>query len=147
MNSGAFYRVHAWGIFEVLLLSNFSYISAIFNPIMPGGGFACNKFKFKFVNNLWYEPESVWLFLTFTRDYFAEKKKLKENNKFSRGNIFLQQGHCQKIAVQICGNNFSSGNKYVHVSEVVSTSSFNFVKRLCSTFCWWAIITHRPDYL
>ena len=37
------------------------------------------KFKFKlFLNDLWYEPETLWLFLTFTRDYFAEKK-LKKN--------------------------------------------------------------------
>ena len=48
-----------------------------FNPTKPGGViFASGKFKFKlFLNNLWYEPETLWLFLTFTRDYFAEKKK------------------------------------------------------------------------
>ena len=36
--------------------------------------FCPGKFKFKlFLNDLWYEPETIWLFLNFTRDYFAEK--------------------------------------------------------------------------
>ena len=37
-----------------------------------GGHFARGKLEFKlFLNDLWYEPET---FLTFTRDYLAEKK-------------------------------------------------------------------------
>ena len=44
-----------------------------------GGTFACSKFTCKlYLNGLWYDPETYWLFLTFTRDYFAEKKKLKK---------------------------------------------------------------------
>ena len=40
--------------------------------------FAHSEFKFKlFLNSLWYEPETLWLFLTFTRYYLAEKKKKK----------------------------------------------------------------------
>ena len=39
--------------------------------------FAGGKFKL-FLNDWWYEPETLWLFLTFTRDYFAEKKKFKK---------------------------------------------------------------------
>ena len=42
-----------------------------FNPIKPGGGeregviFARGKLKFKlFLNGLWYEPETLWLFFT-----------------------------------------------------------------------------------
>ena len=34
-----------------------------------------SKFKFKlFLNDLWYAPETLRLLLTFTRDYYAEKK-------------------------------------------------------------------------
>lgn len=41
-----------------------------------GGIFACGKFKFElFMNGLCYAPETLSLSLTFTRDYFAEKKK------------------------------------------------------------------------
>ena len=42
--------------------------------------FAHGKFKFKlFLSDLWYEPETLSLFLTFTEGFFAEKseKKLK----------------------------------------------------------------------
>ena len=51
------------------------------NPIKPVGGggviFARGKFKFKlFLNSLWYEPETLLLFLTSTRDYFTGKKNL-----------------------------------------------------------------------
>ena len=53
---------------------------------MPGEGrgwvgiiFARGKFEFKsFLNGLWYEPETLWIFLTFTRDDFAEKKYSKK---------------------------------------------------------------------
>ena len=51
--------------------------------------FARRKFKFKlFLNDLWYEPETLCLFLNFSRNYFAEKKNSK-NIKFSEGNISL----------------------------------------------------------
>ena len=57
------------------------WYSILFNPIKPGGRgviFASGKFKFKlFLNGLWYEPETLWIFLTFTRDYFAGKKNSK----------------------------------------------------------------------
>ena len=69
-----------------------------------------------------------------TRDYFAERKS-KKKIKFPGGNIFLYGVKKKKIVVRICRNSFSRRNKYLHVSEVVSTSSFNFVKRLRCTFC------------
>ena len=76
---------------------------------------ARGKFKFKlFLNGLWYEPETLGLFLTFTRDYFAEKK-IQKNIKFSAGNILLYRRYCQKIGVRICRNSFSSRIKYLHV--------------------------------
>ena len=54
--------------------------------------FAHGKFKFKlFLSDLWYEPETLWLFLTFTEGFFAEK-----NEKVSGGNIFLYMRYCQK---------------------------------------------------
>ena len=54
--------------------------------------FASGKFKIKlFLNGLWYEPETLWLFLTFTRDYFA-RKKIQQNIKLSGVNIFLFRG-------------------------------------------------------
>ena len=71
---------------------------------------------------------------SYTRDYFAEKNNFKKL-KFSWGNIFLYRGYCQKIGVPICRNSFSRRNKYLHVQVVVSTSSFNFVKRPRSAFC------------
>ena len=75
----------------------------ILNPIKPGGWgvfFAHSKFKFKlFLNDLWYESESLWIFLTVTEDCFAEKKN---NIKLSGGNRFLYRGYCQKIGVRIC---------------------------------------------
>ena len=41
--------------------------------------FARGKFKFKlFLNVLWYEPETLCLFLTFTGDYFGGKKNSKK---------------------------------------------------------------------
>ena len=47
--------------------------------------FARGKFTFKlFLNGLWYEPETLWLSLTFTRNYFAGKKILK-NTKLPGG--------------------------------------------------------------
>ena len=50
---------------------------------MGGGGhFARGKFKLKlFLNDLWYAPETLLLFLTFTRDYFT-KKKIGKNVEF-----------------------------------------------------------------
>ena len=48
---------------------------------------------------------------------------------------FFTGGIVKKIGVHICRNSFSRRNKYVHIQEVVSTSSFDFVKRLRSTFC------------
>ena len=76
--------------------------------------FAHSEFKFKlFLNSLWYEPETLWLFLTFTRYYLAEKKKIEKNIKFSVGNIFLYQGYFQKIGVRICRNSLI--NIYLHV--------------------------------
>ena len=81
-----------------------------------GGGiiFARGKSKFKlFLNDLWYEPETLWLFLTFTRDYFAEKKKKRKNIKLSGGNLFLYRGYCQKIGVRICINRLNPRHKYV----------------------------------
>ena len=102
-----------------------------------GGHFAHGKFKFKlFLNGLWYEPETLWLFLTFTSDCFTEKK-IQKYIKFSGGNISLP-GVLSKIRVRICKNSFSRGIKYLHVEVVVST------KRLCSVFCWPAIIIYRP---
>ena len=57
---------------------------------------ARGKFKFKlFLNDLWYEPETLWLFLTFTRDYFAEKEMKKILN-FQGENIFLYRGIAKK---------------------------------------------------
>ena len=57
--------------------------------------FAHGKFKFKlFLSDLWYEPETLWLFLTFTEGFFAEKKWKKI--KVSGGNIFLYMRYCQK---------------------------------------------------
>ena len=46
------------------------------NPIKPGGViFARGTFKCKtFLIDLWYEPETLWLFLTFNRNYFAAKE-------------------------------------------------------------------------
>ena len=45
------------------------------NPINPGGHFCPWQIKIKlFLNDLWYEPKTLWLLLTFTRDYFAEQK-------------------------------------------------------------------------
>ena len=84
------------------------------NLIKPGGIISArSKFKL-FLNGLWYEPETLWLFLTFTRDYFTEKK-IEKNIKFSGGNIFLYRGYCQKIEVRICRNSFSCRIKYLHV--------------------------------
>ena len=98
------------------IASSFSERSNV-NPIKPGGGviFARGKFKFKlFLNGLWYELETLWLFLTFTRDCFAGKK-IQKNFKLSGGNIFLYRGYCQKIGVRICRNSFSCRIKYLHV--------------------------------
>ena len=55
--------------------------------------FSCGKFKFElFLNDLWHE-----IFVTFTRNYFAEKKKKNEkNNRFSGGNIFFTGGIVKK---------------------------------------------------
>ena len=83
-----------------------------FNPIKPGRGgviFARSKLKLKLFLN-----DTLWLFLTFTRDYFCWKKNW-QNIKFSGGNIFLYRAYCQKIGGRICRNSFSRRNKYVHV--------------------------------
>ena len=48
-----------------------------FKSIKLRGGviFARIKFKFKlFLKDLWYEPETLCLFLFFTRNYLAEKR-------------------------------------------------------------------------
>ena len=68
----------------------------ILNPVKPGGIiFTRGKFKFKlFLNDLWDEPQTLWLFLTFTRDYFAEKNWKKY--QIFRGNIFLYWRYFQK---------------------------------------------------
>ena len=69
------------------------------NPIKPRGRgaiFARGKFKFKlFLNELQYEPETPWLFLTLTRD---QKKNnfFEKNIKFSGCNIFIYRGYCKK---------------------------------------------------
>ena len=95
--------------------------------------FARSKFKIKlFLNDLWYKPETLWLVLTFTKYYFAEKEIEKTLN-FQRVTYLFTMGYCQKLGVQICRNSFSRRSKYVRVWEVVSTSSFNFVKRLRRT--------------
>ena len=44
---------------------------------------------------MWYEPETLWPFLTFTRDYFSGKK-IQKNIKLLGGNTFLYRGYCQK---------------------------------------------------
>ena len=85
---------------------NYIYCQLLdFNPINLGEWgviFAHDKFKFKsFLNGLWYELETLSLFLTFTRDYLLEinwkkEKKIQKNIKFSGGNIFLYRGYCQK---------------------------------------------------
>ena len=107
--------------------------------------FARSKFKVRlFLIILWYEPETLWLFLTFTRDYFVEIKNWK-NIKFSGDKKFLYREYCQKIGVRICRNSFSRRNKYVHAHEFASTSSFNFLKRLRSTVFWPVIIIYSPD--
>ena len=90
----------------------------------------------------------TWNLMTFPNFYlrlFCWKRNWK-NITFSGGNIFFFQGYCQNIGVQIWRNSFSRRNKYVHLWEVVGTSSLNFVKRLWSTFCWPAIIIYRPDF-
>ena len=88
-----------------LCLSIYESITDMLTLLSLGGViFARSKFKFKlFLNGLWYEPETLWLFLTFTRYYLAEKK-IEKSIKFSVGNIFLYWGYFQKIVVQICRN-------------------------------------------
>ena len=75
----------------------------IINPIKHGGGGGgggrhfcprapnLNLIIYEQLKNLRYEPETLWLFLTFTRDYFAEKN-IDKNIKFLKGNIFLYRG-------------------------------------------------------
>ena len=51
----------------------------LLNLLSPGDGrgviFVRGKFKFElFLSGLWYEPNTLWLFLTFTRASFAGKK-------------------------------------------------------------------------
>ena len=92
--------------------------------------FVRSKFKIKlFLNDLWYEPETLWLVLTFTKYYFAEKEIEKTLN-FQMVTYLFTMGYCQKLGVRICRNSLSRRSKYIHVWEIVSTSSFNFVKRL-----------------
>ena len=58
---------------------------------MGGGGgiFARSNYKLKlFLSDFWYEPENLWLFLTFTRDYSAEEK-LKKVLNFRRVTYFF----------------------------------------------------------
>ena len=58
-----------------------------------------------------YDPETWWLFLTFTRDYFAEKQNWKKS-QFFRGNTFLYREYCQKRGVHICKNRFRHRGKF-----------------------------------
>ena len=55
------------------------------------------------------------------------KKKLKKFLDFQEVTYFFTSGIATKIRAQICRNSFSRRNKYVHVSEVDSTSSLNFL--------------------
>ena len=77
--------------------------------------FARGKFKLNlFLNELCYKLETLLIFLTFTRDYFAEQKNEK-NYKFLGGIKFFYRWYCQKIGIPICRNSFSRRNKYVHL--------------------------------
>ena len=68
------------------------------NPSKPGRRrgeviFARGKFKFKlFLNDSRYEPETLLLFLTFTKGYFFEKKKSKKISNFQGVTYFLTEG-------------------------------------------------------
>ena len=78
---------------------------SIFHPFKPrgvgdggggGGIFAHGKFKFiLFLNDLWCEPETLWLFLTFTRDFLL-KKKLKKILNFQGVTYFFTGGIAKK---------------------------------------------------
>ena len=57
---------------------NHSLVFVSSNLIEPGGGgwsFLPAANLNLFLNGLWYEAETLRLFLTFNRDYFTEKKK------------------------------------------------------------------------
>ena len=88
------YRV-GWDFWKVMERGGWRFS---FNPSNPGGGaiFARGKFKFKLIlNSLCYEPETSWLFLTFTGDYFAGKK-IQKNIKLSGGKNFFTGGIAKK---------------------------------------------------
>ena len=56
---------------------------AVTGEIFWKTAFFCGKFEFNFfffLNGLWYEPETLWLFLTFIKDYFTEKQKFRSYN-------------------------------------------------------------------
>ena len=63
-------------------------MSEKFNPLKPGESFLpeANLNLNYFWTTRWYEPGTLWLFVTFIKDYFAEKN-LKQH-WFSGGNIF-----------------------------------------------------------
>ena len=120
------------------------WFSKKLNPIKPGGSFL--PAASSYLNYFWTTCETNLNIYDFLLEIILLKKELKKNIKFSGGNIFLYRGYCQKIGVRIFRNSFSRRNKYVHVWEVVSTKTFNFVKRLRSTFCWPIIIIYRLDF-
>ena len=72
------------------------------NPSKSGGGrggviLARDRFKFKlFLNDSWYEPETLLLFLTFTKGYFSEKKKIEKISNFQQVTYFLTGGIVKK---------------------------------------------------
>ena len=80
-----------------------------------GAIFARGKFKCKlFLNELQYEPETSWLFLSLTRDQKKKKFFLKKILSF-QGVTYLFSGDiAKKKTVRICRNSFSRRNKYVH---------------------------------
>ena len=113
-----FFITHLFPIFlfKVELAINFQHHSILLTLLSLGEIiFAPGRFKFKlFLNDLWYEPETLWIFLTFNRDYFAAEK-ITKNIKLLGGNIFLYRGYCQKIGLRIFRNIFSWRIKYLHV--------------------------------
>ena len=66
------------------------------NHVLDAVIFARGKFKFKlFLNGLWYEPETLRLFLTFTSNYFAGKK-IKKILNFQGVTYFFTGGIVKK---------------------------------------------------
>ena len=74
------------------------------NPIKPGGHFCPWQIKIKlFLNDLWYEPKTLWLLLTFTRDYFAKQKF--EKMLIFQGVTYFFSGGVVKKCVEIMFTN------------------------------------------